>query len=357
MRILAPYMAWAKSRPVPRYDLAGSNVLGCTIDDLQGARDALGLDGRNDNGYEPLHEAIAARYHVTPDRVTTANGASGANFQVCAALLAPGDEVLVERPGYDPLLGAPRLLGAVIRRFERRFEDGYALDPDRVTAAMTSRTRLIVVTTPHNPSGTLIDVTALEELGRRAAAAGAHVLVDEVYLDAADVSAAPAASRGDVFITTSSLTKSYGLAALRCGWVLSAPAVAERIRRARDVIDGSGSIVAERLATLAFAQLPRLADRTARLLGTNRALVDTFLERHPELEVVRPRTTTVLFPRLRGVGDTSSFASRLLDEHGTAIVPGRFFEAPSHFRLGFGTATDVVRGGLAELSAALTARA
>ena len=349
MRFHAPYMEWAKQRPVPRFDLAGSNILACTIEDLDGARDALELSGQNENGYAPLIDAIAHRYGVTSTCVTTANGTSGANFQVFAALLEPGDDVLVESPGYDPLLGAPRLLGANVVRFERRFDDEFALDPDRIARAVTPRTRLIVVTSPHNPSGVAIDRGALEAVGRLAESAGAHVLVDEVYLDAANRTARPAALLGDAFISTSSLTKSYGLAGLRCGWALSSPAVAERIRRARDVIDGTGSIAAERLATLAFAQLPKLMSRTTALIETNLALVRQFLQSRPELDVVLPQACTVVFPRLRGVRDTSAFAERLLAERGTAIVPGRFFDAPSHVRIGFGTATAVVREGLQEL--------
>ena len=356
MRFHAPYMEWAKKRPTPRFDLAGSNVMACTIDDLDGAKDALSLAGHNDSGYAPLIEAIAARYGVGSERVATGSGTSGANFQVYAALLEPGDDLLVERPGYDPLLGAGRLLGANVVRFERRFEDGYALDPDRVARAITPRTRLIVVTTPHNPTGALVDRAALEQIGRHAETVGALVLVDEVYLDAADQSIAPAATLGEVFITTSSLTKSYGLASLRCGWSISSRDVAERIRRARDVIDGTGSIVAERLAVLAFAQLPKLAARAQEILAENGALVRRFLANRRDLEVVVPDTSTVLFPRLLGEADTSEFAERLLADRGTAIVPGRFFEAPGHFRVGLGTTSVVLRGGLEQLQAALDER-
>ncbi len=352
MRFHAPYMEWAKKRPSPRLDLAGSNVLSCSIDDLEGARDALALSGHNDNGYEPLVQSIATRYGMSPANVATANGAAGANFQVCAALLEPGDDVLVERPGYDPLLGAPRLLGANIIRFDRCFADQYGLDPDRVAHAISPRTRLIIVSGPHNPTGTRADRTALSAIGRIARDHGAHVLVDEVYLDAAE-NVSPAALIDDVFVSTSSLTKSYGLSGLRCGWSLSSPDLAERIRRARDVIDGNGSIAAERLATLAFAQLDRLAARASALLSANMALVREFFAARQELEVVLPAGGTVAFPRIRGVADTSRFAERLMAERETAVVPGRFFEAPAHFRLGFGGRTDVVREGLAALTAAL----
>ena len=96
MRFHAPYMEWSKKRPAPRFDLAGSNVLACTLDDLDGAKDALSLSGHNDSGYAPLIDAIASRYRVDPTRVTTASGTSGANFQVYAALLEPGDDLLIE---------------------------------------------------------------------------------------------------------------------------------------------------------------------------------------------------------------------------------------------------------------------
>jgi aspartate/methionine/tyrosine aminotransferase len=356
MRFHAPYLEWAKKRKSPRFDLAGSNILGCSIDDIEGARDALNLSGHNDDGYGPLVEAIADRYRVSPEWVATANGAAGANFQVCAALLEPGDDVLVERPGYDPLLGAPRMLGANVIRFDRHFEDAYALDPDRVARVLTQRTRLIIVSSPHNPTGAKADRTALAEVGQIARSVGARVLVDQVYLDAAGSDLEPAVSMDDVFVSTSSLTKSYGLSGLRCGWSLSSPDLAERIRRARDIVDGNGSIVAERLATLAFSQLERLTARANALLTANGALVREFFLAHPELEVAVHERATVAFPRIRGVDDTSRFADRLLAEHETAIVPGRFFEAPRHFRLGFGGPTETVRSGLAALGAALDAR-
>jgi aspartate/methionine/tyrosine aminotransferase len=350
-------MKWAKTRPPARFDLAGSNVLACDLDDIEGARDALSLSGRNDNGYGPLIDAIAAHYRVDPGRVTTATGAAGANFQTCAALLEPGDEVLMERPGYDPLLGAARLLGARTQRFERTFEDRYALDPDRVRAGITTRTRLIIITSPHNPSSATIGLDALCEVGRIAERARAHVLVDEVYLDAATRGRPPAATLGERFISTSSLTKSYGLSSLRCGWVIAAPDVAERIRRARDVIDGNGSVPAERLATLAFGQLDRLLERSMSLLAANGGRLRAFLDSSPELEYADPAGGTVVFPRIKGVDDTTVFANRLFAERETAVVPGHFFEAPAHFRIGIGGRTETVDAGLTAVRAALDAEA
>lgn len=345
-------MEWAKTRPAAQFDLAGSNILACTLDDLPGAREALALDGANDNGYRPLADAIAGRYGADADQITTAGGTSGANFLVFAALLEPGDDVLVERPGYDPLLGAARLVGARTIRFDRVFEEGYALDPDRVRHAMTPRTKIVVVTTAHNPTGVPAHPAPLDEIGRIAERQGAVVLVDEVYKDVTGDASAPAAALGDVFVTTNSLTKSYGLSSLRAGWTIASDAITHRIRRARDVVDGTGPIVAERLAVLAFAHLDALRARAQALLAANRALVDAFLAAHPELEYV-PSAGTIVFPRIRGVADASAFVDRLMREHRTAVGPGRFFDAPAHFRLGYGGDTEKIRAGLERLSAAL----
>jgi aspartate/methionine/tyrosine aminotransferase len=353
--IRAPYMEWAKTRPRPAWDLAGSNLLHCSLEDLPGAADALVLGGRNDEGYPPLVAAIAARYGVEERQVATATGTSGANFLACAALLEPGDEVLVERPGYDPLLAAPGLVGARLARFDRRFEDGYRLDPDRVAAAMTPATRLIVVTNLHNPSGVLAAAGDLLAVGRIAARAGAHGLVGDVYLDAAfDGPPPPAARLGDRFVSTSSLTKSYGLAGLRCGWAIASAEVAERIRRARDIVDGTGSVPAEALSVLAFEHLDRLALRARSILLPNLAVLAEVLDARPGLvEYVRPAGGTVVFPRLRGVADTSAFAGRLSRNYATAVVPGRFFESPSHVRISYGGRPDVVASGAHALARAL----
>ena len=356
LRYHAPYMEWAKTRPAPEIDLAGSNILACSLEDLPEAQDALSLSGANDNGYRPLLDAIAARYGVDAERVTTAGGTSGANFLVYAALLEPGDEILVERPGYDPLLGAARMFGARTARFDRGFENGFALDPDRVARAMTPRTKAIVITTPHNPSGVAADAAALDEIGRIAERAGAHVIVDEVYKDVTADTTPPAAARGDVFITTSSLTKSYGLSSLRAGWVIASPEVSYRVRRARDVVDGTGSIVAERLAVLAFHHLDALYLRARALLARNKALADAFLASRGELEWV-PSPGTIVFPRIKGVSDAGPFVDRVMREQRTALGPGAFFDAPAHFRLGYGGETEKIREGLTRLSAELDRRA
>ena len=353
----APYMHWAKTHERAAHDLTGSNLLACELADLPGARGALELSGPNDEGYAPLLEAIAGHYGTSADRVCTASGCSGANFLVIAALVRSGEEILVERPGYDPHVGAARLLGATVRRFDRTFDGGFALEPERVAHAVSDSTRLIVVTNPHNPSGVVAGREALEAVGRIAEDVGAKVLVDEVYLDTlVDRSVESACSLGPAFISTSSLTKAYGLSGLRGGWAVAEPGVVEAMRRVRDVVDAVGSFPSERLATLAFERLDSLLARARGILVPNMELLCAFVDASDKLEWVRPQGGAVGFPRIRGLDDCGAFVERLHSRHGVGVVPGAFFEAPAHFRVAVGGRREVLEQGLDAMGEGLDAR-
>jgi hypothetical protein len=343
-------MEWAKSRPRPRVDLAGSNLLACTLEDLPGAREALDLAGESPDGYPPLLAAIAERYGVGPENVATAGGCSGANFLACAALLEPGDEALIERPAYDPLIAAVRMVGARPRFFERRVEEDFALDPERIAAALTPSTRLVIVSNPHNPSGVLASQGRIDSLARLAERAGVPILVDEVYLDTVfDRAPRPAATSSPLLISSNSLTKAYGLSALRCGWTLASRDITRRIRRARDVVDVSGPIPAERLSVVAFLHLRMLRERARGLIEANRALFHGFLRGQGELLCAAP-AATIAFPRFRDGRDAGPFVERLFAEEGVAVVPGAFFGHPAHFRVSLGAATNAVAAGLEAIS-------
>lgn len=352
----APYMAWAKHHPQARFDLTGSNLLPCTLEDLPGAREALELHAPNDEGYPPLLEAIAVRYGVAVDQVATAAGAAGANFLALGALVRPGDEVLVEWPGYDPQGGAARFLGADVRTFDRRWEDGYRLDPDRIAASLTHRTRLVMLTNPHNPTGALASPEELREVGRVAGRVGAQVLVDEVYLDAlTGVDTTPAVHLGPPFLSVNSLTKSFGLSGLRIGWVLSDADTVQKVRRTRDVVDGIGATPSERLAVLAFSRLDALLTRARGILGPNGALLRAFMQERTDLEWVPPAGGAVAFPRLASGEDTDAFIDLARGSFGVGLVPGRFFGCPRHFRLSVSGRRDILEDGLRALADALDA--
>ncbi|MGE0886090.1 MAG: aminotransferase class I/II-fold pyridoxal phosphate-dependent enzyme [Blastocatellales bacterium] len=352
------YMTWAKYHASARYNLANSGILGCDLNDLTITVEDVAVNGPNHEGYAPLKEAIAAKYGVTAENVVTAQGTSMANFLAMATVIERGDEVLIEHPVYDPILSAAVYLGANVKRFSRRFQNDYRIDMDELRQLISPRTKLIVITSPHNPSGVAVGNEALKQIGEMASAVSARVLVDEVYRDILFEDAkACAVTLGDQFITTSSLTKSYGLSGLRCGWILCQPELAERMRRLNDLFGAVGSMPSDALSVAAFRQLEKLEARTRSIMKPNIAMVHEFLREHEDrLECVIPKSSMTVFPRLKHHAD-SQLLHDLLRQYETSIVPGKYFEEPRHFRLGFAVKPEDVEAGLRNLSTALRSMA
>ncbi len=342
------YMHWAKFNSPVRYSLTGSEVPHFRMDSLPISIADLDLDGASHPRYAPLRERIASRYGAVPDQVVSADGTSMANFVAMAALIEPGDEVVVEHPAYDPLLAAVSFLGAGVRRFDRRVEDGWRIDPDRVEAAMSERTRLIVITNLHNPSSALAEESELLQLREIASRAGARILVDEVYLDSAVPPQRSAFHLGPEFVATNSLTKVYGLSGFRCGWILAERELAERMWRVNDLFGVNQAHAAERLACIAFDHLGTVSGDTPAILERNRGLFNDFVSSRDDLDCMPAEQGTTAFPRWTG-GDTQRLDACLRKRFETSVVPGRWFEVPDRFRIGFGYSTDYFEEALNRL--------
>jgi hypothetical protein len=342
------YMHWAKNQRPVTYALSSSEVPHFPLDRLDISIADLALTGASHYRYRPLREAIGAKEGVPPEWVVAADGTSMANMLAMAALVGPGDEVLIEQPTYEPLLAVAGFLGARIIRFQRRPEAGFALDPQDVRRAVTPATKLIVLTNLHNPSSAFADESVLREIG----ALGPHVLVDEVYRDAAPEPARSAIHLGGRFIATNSLTKVYGLSGLRCGWILAEPALAERIWRLNELFGVSQAHADERLSCIALANLARISQGTHERLARNRSLANAFFASRPELECAPLTGGITAFPRLLE-GDPEALDAILRDKYDTSIVPGRWFEMPDHFRVGLGGPMPLIEEGLARIGRAL----
>jgi aspartate/methionine/tyrosine aminotransferase len=195
----------------------------------------------------------------------------------------------------------------------------------------------------------------MRQAGEMAAKVGARVLVDEVYLETVfDRPCRSAFHLGTNFVVTSSLTKAYGLSGIRCGWILAQPELVQRMWQIIDFTYGSPVHPAELLAVIVLDNLDLVRARAGALLETNRELVNDFLTGHPDLDCEPSRYGTTVFPRLK-LGPAGEFVRILREQFETSVVPGKFFEQPQHFRIGFGGATQTLRGGLERLSAAIEA--
>jgi len=345
------YMHWAKTQEPVLYNLASSEVPHFRMDRWAINPADLELDGASHYRYPPLREAIAAKCGVTPDRVVMADGTSMANMLAMSALIGPGDKVAIEHPAYEPMVAAAEHLGAQILRFTRTAPH-FEIDPGTIPEGC----RLIVLTNLHNPTGNLAGAATLKSIHALAERVGAHVLIDEVYLDAALPAQSTAALLGERFVCTSSLTKCYGLSGLRCGWILAAPDLAERLWRLNELFGVSQAHQAERLSCIALARLGEVAAGIPALLERNRALANAFFAGRDDLETAPMTNGITAFPRLLR-GDVDSLGALLRGRFDTAIVPGRFFGLADHFRIGIGSPTQIVEAGLERLGAALDAEA
>jgi aspartate/methionine/tyrosine aminotransferase len=347
------YMHWAKTQACARFNLATSGMPNFPLAELPLRLEEIELTGESGYGYPPLQEALAAKSGVAKECVVAAAGTSMANHLAMATLIAPGDEVLIEHPTYELLLSVAHYLGADVKRFSRKAENGFRVDASEVAKNMTACTRLVVLTNLHNPSSAFINEESLSEIGLAVNRVGARVLVDEAYLESA-YARAPRSSfhLGEQFVVTSSLTKFYGLSGLRCGWILAGPELAERMWRLNDLFSSSSAHPAERLSVIALQNLERVAARARGLLETNRPLLISFLRSRSDLQWAEQEYGTVVFPRVVRV-DVEKLCTLLAQTYETSVVPGRFFEMPDYIRIGVGCETEMLKAGLERLGAAL----
>jgi aspartate/methionine/tyrosine aminotransferase len=347
------YMHWAKTHVHARWYVGASGVANYPLSSLPVNIEDLEITGDSYYGYAPLQDAIARHTGVSADRVFSALGTSQANHLAMAALVRPGDEVLIEQPAYELMVSTALYLGATVTRFERKAADRFAVDPDEVGRRITPRTRLVVVTNLHNPTSAIVDEATLLAVAKVCRRAGAKVLVDEVYLESAfGMGTRTAALLGDDFVVTNSLTKVYGLSGLRCGWVLAEPGLVTAMWRLKDLFESIPPHVSERLSVIAFRHLDTIRERSKSMIDENRRTLRETLLRRGEIDCFDPGYGTVVFPRLAR-GSVDALADRLAGRYETLITPGAFFDLPEHFRVGLGGKPEMFREGMRRLCAGL----
>jgi aspartate/methionine/tyrosine aminotransferase len=345
-----------------RCNLAESSVSDASLGDLGVDLDGLVLQYGDHLGLPALRDAIAdAGDGLGPDDVLVAPGAAAALFIVATTLLEAGDHVVVARPNYATNVETPRAIGADVSFLDLSFDERYRVDPERVAALVTPRTRLVSLTTPHNPTGAVMDEPTLREVLRIVERAGCLLLVDETYREMTFGTPLPvAASLSPRAISVSSLSKTYGLPGIRIGWLVTRDtSLRERFLAAKEQILIGGSVVDETIALAAFrrrpAWLPGIRERIGAAFETTRA----WLDGHELLEWVAPRGGVVGFPRIRPGApvDVDRFYRLLFDRYGTVVGPGDWFEQPRrYFRLGYGWPAPAELGaGLASIDLALSA--
>jgi aspartate/methionine/tyrosine aminotransferase len=303
------------------------------------------------NGRETLRAALAAMYGADPEEILVFNGGAEALLALFFLVAEPKTNVVVPTPSFAPFIEIPKALGVETRRYELRVENGFALDVDAITRLTDAHTKLILVNTPHNPSGAVAEETAIRALDAFAQRRGIQLVVDEVYhpiYHGALVRSAGEYSRATVL---GDFSKAFSLPGIRIGWLLERDAVRRReLENAHGYFTVSTSMLGELLAEIAARSRETVWNRARAVSAENLAILDEWFGEHEEqLEWLRPAGSMTAFPRVRGVADARSFCVAAA-ERGVLLAPGDCFGAPAHFRIGFGLAMPRYRDALGILS-------
>lgn len=293
-------------------------------------------------GAERLRALIAADSDtLSPDHVLVTAGAASALFIVATALLGANDHALICAPNYATNLETPRAIGADAEIFELRFEDGWRLDLESLASRIRPETRLISVTYPHNPTGSMITP---DELHTLVALVESHptvrLLVDETYRELAYDEPLPmGAALSPRVLAVSSMSKTYGLPGLRVGWLTCRDErLMETLLAAKEQIFICGAVLEEELAARVLERRQALLSLVHAKTRKHLDVVRDWIDDHELFEWVEPKAGVVCFPRLRPEidVDVDGFYRALLDEHGTYVGPGHWFDQDRRFfRLGF----------------------
>jgi len=347
------YLAWMHTfHPRAELDLGRSGA-----PDLPAARLLEGASVALDDFGAPdrFRAAIGHRYDLAAEEVLPTNGASGGIWAAYAAALAPGDEILVEAPGYEPLYAVAEGMGAQVRRFRRPAERNFALDPGEVLAAVGPRTRVVALTNPHNPSGAFAGDDLVADLARELDRRGIHLFIGEVYREL--VAPRTTARRlGPNVVVASSLTKSFGLGWARAGWLAGPRPLVERARQALIHALGMMAPAQASMGTIGLSRIDAIAAELSRAQEGKRAIVEDFARKHQaSLAWSDPPQDSIFgFFRDRRGRDLRPLIEAGLENERVLVVPGSFFDHEAGFRLGFVTEREKLVEGLRRLERVLS---
>ena len=318
------------------------NALVALADDESKALwDGLGLGYSEAFGHPLLRSRLAADYAgLEPEHILVANPQE-LIFLFMHAALQPGDHAIVAWPAYQSLHEVARAIGAEVSLLPLDPAADFALDVDALRALVRPNTKLIVVNTPHNPSGSLLDEATLRSVAGVADEAGAYFFCDEVYRfleHDPSQRLPPAATLSDRAVSFSALSKAYGLAGLRVGWVATRDtALLRRMQQLKDFTSICHSAPSEILACMALSARAVLVERALGIVRHNLGLYAAFFARHREVfEWLRPRAGSTSLVRYRP-GHSEAFSDALVAESGVLLMPASVFDLPGDYlRIGLG---------------------
>jgi aspartate/methionine/tyrosine aminotransferase len=356
-----------------RFDIAESGILPLSTNDLLdfepvGARAAtlerllaLPLGYSEARGTAELRGMLAATYaRGDADHILVTTGAIEANFLLFNVLLSPGDHVIAPYPAYQQLYSVPRAIGCDVSLWHVGPDTGYRYDIDALERLLTPRTRVIVVNTPHNPTGAMMPPDDARRVYALAESAGATVIGDEAYrwlaVPEGDPFAPPMFDMGPRGISVGTLSKPFGLPGLRIGWIAGPADLVQQCWGLRDYITLSPGRLNDALACLAMTHRERIIERNSRIIRANLTTASAWMaDRSGFMQWTPPRGGLLALVRYDLEMPSLALADKLATEHSVMLAPGSAFGYEHHLRLGIGQRPDIFAEGLNRAGACLDA--
>ncbi len=299
-----------------------------------------------------LRSAIAATYRATgPEEILVTTGAIEANFLLFHVLLEPGDHVVAVYPAYQQLYSVPRAIGCDVALWKLRADGGFRYDVEDLEHLVTPRTRLIVLNTPHNPTGAMLRAEDLARIDRLAASVGARVLSDEAYrwleIPGGEPLAPPMRDLAGAGVSVGTLSKPLGLPGLRIGWIAAPAELVARCWGMRDYVSLSPGKLNDALAVLALKHRARIMERTRAIVEVNLAAARAWFDRHADLvSWTPPRGGLLALMRYAFDIPSLELSNRLAEKYGVMLAPGSAFGVEHHLRIGIGQEPRTFAEGL-----------
>ena len=342
------------------FNLAESSVTDLTFGELNIQLNQLKLEYIPHRGNVQLRQMLATEAGgLHADQVLLTNGAAGALFIINTALLTPADHLIVVRPNYATNIEVPLTIGCAISYIDLQLEENWRVSLPAIEAAITPATKLISITTPHNPTGMVMTLSELQALVTLAERKNIYLLVDETYRDTCFTTPYPVvASMSEWVISVSSLSKAFGLPGLRIGWLLTRnDDLMEQFLAAKEMMYISNAALDEEVATQFYRQKEKFAAVINQKAMENFQLLQAWLQQEPALEYVLPQGGVVCFPRLAQPEtiDIPRLYETLVQKYKTMVGAGHWFAMPpSYMRIGFGwLGKTAFQQGLQHVSAAI----
>jgi aspartate/methionine/tyrosine aminotransferase len=351
------------------YDMSESGIRPVTLRelvalgfDLEAALD-VPLGYSQSNGTPQLKALLAALYPGSaPEQIEVTNGTSEANYLIALSQIRDGDGVAFELPNYMQFHGVARGLGAQVRTFRLVLDHGWEPDWAEFERAVTGRTRLVYVTNPNNPTGSVLSEAAMRRIVERCRAVGAYLIADEVY-QGAEVTRDRTPSFWGMapnVIVTGGLSKAYGIPGIRVGWLVGPAEVVAGCWSQHDYLTIGPNKLSDMLARIAVTRenRERLYARTRDILNANLPVAAEWIRRFDGfLSFVPPEAGAIAFVRYAADVPSVEIAERVRTRQSTLIVPGSHFGMEGYLRLWLGGRPEFMAEGLRRVGVELRALA